>query len=221
MTTHRLFPTLIYRAPLKAGSFARFNQGLLDEAQAMALDDQAGRRWSARHYLGGYTSYGSLAQLHRISSTFAALERAMAPHVRRFANELGYDMRGRAIEMTDCWVNIMPARTVHTLHLHPLSFISGTYYVRTPPGSPALKFEDPRLSMMMAAPPRKMGLPLDMKTFVEFDAEAGKLILFESWLRHEVPPADIEGERVSISVNYAWRDLSADKIAVAGRKRRA
>jgi uncharacterized protein (TIGR02466 family) len=221
MTTHRLFPTLIYRAPLKAGSLARFNQTLLDEAQAMALDDHAGRRWSAKHYLGGYTSYGSLAQLHRLSSTFAALERAMTPHVKRFARELAYDMRGRALEMTDCWVNVMPARTVHSLHLHPLSFISGTYYVQTPPGSPALKFEDPRLSKMMAAPPRLAKAAKAMRSFVEFPAEAGTVILFESWLRHEVPPGDIDGERVSISVNYAWRDLSADKIGVARAKRRA
>lgn len=221
MTTHRLFPTLIYRAPLKAGSLARFNQTLLDEAHALALADRAGRRWSARHYLGGFTSYGSLAQLHRVSSTFAALERAMAPHAKRFATELAYDMRGRSLVMTDCWVNIMPARTVHSLHLHPLSFISGTYYVQTPPGSPVLKFEDPRLSKMMAAPPRTAKAARAMRSFVEFPAEAGTLILFESWLRHEVPPAEIEGERVSISVNYAWRDLSADKIIVAGRKRRA
>lgn len=221
MTTHRLFPTLIYRAPLKAGSLTRFNQTLLDEAHAMALDDHVGRRWSAKHYLGGYTSYGSLAQLHRISSTFAALERAMAPHVRRFVRELAYDMRGRALVMTDCWVNVMPARTVHSLHLHPLSFISGTYYVQTPPGSPALKFEDPRLSKMMAVPPRQAKAAKAMRSFVEFPAEAGTLILFESWLRHEVPPGEIDGERVSISVNYAWRDLSADKIGVAGRKRRA
>lgn len=221
MTTHRLFPTLIYRAPLKAGSLARFNQTLLDEAHALALADRAGRRWSARHYLGGFTSYGSLAQLHRVSSTFAALERAMAPHAKRFATELAYDMRGRSLVMTDCWVNIMPARTVHSLHLHPLSFISGTYYVQTPPGSPVLKFEDPRLSKMMAAPPRTAKAARAMRSFVEFPAEAGTLILFESWLRHEVPPAEIEGERVSISVNYAWRDLSADKIIVVGRKRRA
>jgi hypothetical protein len=41
--------------------------------------------------------------------------------------------------MTDCWVNIMPPSAAHSLHLHPLSFMSGTYYVATPrraaPGS--------------------------------------------------------------------------------------
>ena len=36
--------------------------------------------------------------------------------------------------MTDCWVNVMPAGVVHSLHLHPTSFISGTYYVEVPEG---------------------------------------------------------------------------------------
>jgi uncharacterized protein (TIGR02466 family) len=35
-------------------------------------------------------------------------------------------------------------------------------------------------------------------------ATAGKLVLFESWLRHEVPPNPVAAERVSISFNYGW-----------------
>jgi len=34
------------------------------------------------------------------------------------------------------------------------------------------------------------------------------VILFESWLRHEVPPARFAGERISISFNYAWNAKS-------------
>ena len=56
--------------------------------------------------------------------------------------------------MTDCWVNIMGEGAAHGLHLHPLSTISGTYYVAAPPGCAGLKFEDPRLERFMAAPPR-------------------------------------------------------------------
>ena len=105
--------------------------------------------------------------------------------------------------MTDCWFNVMPAGVSHGLHLHPLSTISGTYYVKTPENSAGIKFEDPRLSKFMAAPPRKRESPKELKNFVSYPAEAGKLVLFESWLRHEVPAADIEEERISISFNYA------------------
>ena len=102
----------------------------------------------------------------------------------------------------------MPARSVHSLHLHPTSFISGTYYVAVPKGAGALKFEDPRLASLMAAPPRRTDAPQRFRSFVSVPARAGDLLLFESWLRHEVPPARFDGERISISFNYAWNARS-------------
>jgi len=196
MAISALFPTLIYRAPLAAAVGARFNRTLTDECQALAASDAAGRKWSHKHYVGGYTSYGSLDRLHLVSSIFAGLARRLDAHVQAFARGLRYDLAGRKLAITDCWVNVMPAGVVHSLHLHPTSFISGTYYVQVPRGAGALKFEDPRLSRMMAAPPRP--------SFVSMPARAGDVILFESWLRHEVPPARYAGERISISFNYAW-----------------
>ena len=91
----------------------------------------------------------------------------------------------------------MPAGTAHTAHLHPTSFISGTCYVAVPRGAGALKFEDPRLSRQMATPPRRADAPERFRSFVSVKAAAGDLVLFESWLRHEVPAARFAGERVS------------------------
>ncbi len=115
--------------------------------------------------------------------------------------------------MTDCWLNVMPAGVVHSLHLHPASFISGTYYVELPKGVAALKVEDPRLSRLMAAPPRRARAPQPFRSFVEVPAKAGELVLFESWLRHEVPPARYTGERISISFNYGWAPSAATKTS--------
>src|SRR5262249_55714810 len=132
---------------------------------------------------------------------FAALEEKLARHLRAFVRALGFELGGRKLVMTDCWVNIMPRRAVHGLHLHPLSTISGTYYVQTPKGCPGIKLEDPRLDRFMAAPPPK---PAAARPWVVMPAEAGHLILFESWLRHEVAPNPGSGERISISFNYGW-----------------
>jgi len=33
---------------------------------------------------------------------------------------------------------------------------------------------------------------------------AGQVVLFESWLRHEVPSHPTAAERVSVSFNYNW-----------------
>jgi uncharacterized protein (TIGR02466 family) len=203
MAIESLFPTLVYRAPLDA-SARRPAQTLIDECQALAASDVAGRRWSARHYLGGYTSYGSLDRLHLVSPVFERLRRRIDPHVARYARALHYDLVGRKVVMTDCWVNVMPAGVVHSLHLRPASFVSGTYYVAVPRGSGALKFEDPRLSRLMATPPRRADAPRSQRSFVSVAARPGDVLLFESWLRHEVPPAHYAGERISISFNYAW-----------------
>jgi uncharacterized protein (TIGR02466 family) len=204
MAIRALFPTLIFRESLTGPDSGRFEQDLADECRSLAASDAAGRRWSARHYLGGYTSYGSLDRLHLVSSLFARLRRRIDPHVRSFVRSLHYDLSGRTLAMSDCWANVMPAATVHSLHLHPTSFVSGTYYVEVPKGAGALKFEDPRLALHMATPPRRADAPQGFRPFVSLPAQAGDLVLFESWLRHEVPPARFSGERISISFNYTW-----------------
>ncbi|MFA5058863.1 MAG: TIGR02466 family protein [Opitutaceae bacterium] len=198
------FPTLIYCAPLKRAGLTGFNDELAEECRRIREHDDAGRRWSAKNYPGGFTSYASMARLHQTSSTFAKLERQIAAHVRRFARRLDLDLRGHNVFMSDCWVNIMPERAAHSLHLHPLSFISGTYYVRTPQGCAGLKFEDPRLDRFMAAPPRRAGARPSNRQHITYAAKAGNVILFESWLRHEVAANPTAGERISVSFNFNW-----------------
>ena len=56
---------------------------------------------------------------------------------------------------------------------------------------------------MMAAPPRKNRAARDNQTFVYLDPKGGTLLLWESWLRHEVPLNRATGDRISISFNYA------------------
>jgi len=204
MPIRSLFPTRVYTARLQPGGSAALNRQLLAECRQLRRDDAAGRRWSAENYPGGYTSYGSVSRMQAVSPSFAALERELDAHVSRFARSLAFELRERELAMTDCWVNIMPRRVAHGLHLHPLSSISGTYYLATPPGSPGLKLEDPRLERMMAAPPRRASARADLRPWVVIPARAGTLVLFESWLRHEVPVNSVAGERVSVSFNYSW-----------------
>ena len=200
MTTHKFFPTLVYSARLQPGRWQTFNDRLLRECRQLRIDDALGRRWSADNYAGGYTSYSSVSRMHRMSPTFAELERKLAHHVKAFVRQSKLDLAGRELAMTDCWVNIMSRHVSHGLHLHPLSTVSGTYYVQTPQGCPGIKLEDPRLDRFMASPPRKRGA----HPWVMLPAEAGSLILFESWLRHEVAANPRARERISISFNYGW-----------------
>ena len=93
------------------------------------------------------------------------------------------------------------SRGQHSGHIHPTAIISGTLYVEVPKGSGAIRFEDPRLPLMMAAPPRERAE--ELRPFVTVEPRPGLLLLWESWLRHEVLAGAGKGERLSISFNFA------------------
>ena len=211
------FPTHVYisglessararsaRAKVQRSSTTAFCRELLEQCYLVRDTDDDGVRWSSESYIGGYTSYGSITDLHKRYPHFAELEAKLSPHVRRFARRLEWDLQGGSLRMTDCWINIMGYRTPHSLHLHPLSVLSGTYYVRVPRLASQIQFEDPRLDRFMAAPPRLANAGFQNQTILKCQAKSGEVALWESWLRHEVPPNAAEEDRVSISFNYDW-----------------
>ena len=204
MSVKSWFPTFVYYTNLYGKKSRKLNESLIDEAYRIKKLDVAGHAWCKKNYPGGYTSYGSIANLHQRSGTVIDLEKDIHKHVLKFAEKLDMDLAGKSVFMTDCWVNIMPHHVIHSWHVHPLSFISGTYYVKTPKGCSSIKFEDPRMPRLMAAPPKKKDAAPHNKQYVEYKAEAGNLVLFESWLPHEVESNPAKEDRISISFNYAW-----------------
>jgi len=191
-----LFATRLYKAHITASA------SLGKTCLAIAAEDVAGQRWSREHGYGGYTSYASLNDLPRRASLFDELEKKIAAHVKIFARELQFDLGGRKLVLDSLWVNVMNKSAIHAPHIHPHSAISGTYYVSVPPRSGAIRFEDPRLSMMMAAPPRKAKARPENRQFVDVQPKNGTLLLWESWLRHGVEANGAKGPRVSVSFNY-------------------
>lgn len=198
-----LFATPLYHAALKDKA-----QIDMEELQAscwsIADDDEAGQAWCEKNGYPGYTSYASLTDLGWRFPIFAALEKCLDQHVATFVAELDYDLGDKPVRLEDLWINILPEGGTHSNHIHPHSVISGTCYVTMPKGASAIKFEDPRLSRMMAAPPRRKDARETLRPFIYVTPEVGDVLLWESWLRHEVPMNQAEEERISVSFNYAW-----------------
>jgi uncharacterized protein (TIGR02466 family) len=194
-----VFATSIYRAQLGV----RRNSDLGKVCRSIATEDLAGQRWARRHGYRGYTSYASLNDLPARAPEFAELTFQLDRHVRQFARVLDYDLDGRRLALNSLWINVMESGGVHAGHIHPHSVISGTYYVALPKGASTVKFEDPRLPLMMAAPMKKATARPANKAFVSVAPRPGMLILWESWLRHEVPQNAARGQRISISFNYS------------------
>jgi uncharacterized protein (TIGR02466 family) len=197
--TRFLFVTQVYEAEIA-------DEALLGElahsVRCLANDDEAGRRWSRECGYKGYTSYASLNDLPKRDPAFADLARALKPHVARFASDCAFKLE-RPLKLDSLWVNLLPVAGSHRAHIHPHSVLSGTLYVDVPKGSGSIAFEDPRLPLMMAAPPREDGAPQELRTIVSIEPRAGMLLLWESWLRHEVLAGSGRGERLSVSFNFA------------------
>jgi uncharacterized protein (TIGR02466 family) len=199
------FATRIYRAKLGGARAARLNDDLKKSSRSIAADDEAGQKWCRENGYNGYTSYASLNDLPWRFPEFADLKDYLDKHVAAFARALDFDLGARQLVLDDIWINILPPGGVHTSHIHPHSAVSGTYYVAIPKGASAIKFEDPRLGLMMAAPPRRKTARADNRSFVYLKPEERTVILWESWLRHEVPINEAKDDRISISFNYGWR----------------
>ena len=199
-----LFATQIYQARPLGQTAKRLQLDLMRACHAIARSDRAGQAWCKAHSYKGYTSYASLNDLPWRDPVIAELVAVLDAHVARFARSLDFDLGHRKLALDSLWINILEPGGMHAGHIHPGSVISGTYYVALPAGAAGLKFEDPRLQQMMAAPPRKSGAGRRNKNFVEIAPKAGTILLWESWLRHEVPVSKAKSARISISFNYSW-----------------
>lgn len=204
-----LFATQIYYEKLQKGSaLIQLVKSLKKEIYQVKSADLIGQKWSQKNYPQGYTSYGSSQdgydRLHFISPYFQDLEKKIRPHLKSFIQALDLDLRPQDLKMTHCWVNVMGKGSFHTSHAHPLSVVSGTFYVDIPPRASALKFEDPRMGLFMNTPPIRQKSKLQNQRYIEIQPANGYLVLFESWLKHEVPLNLSQKERLSISFNYGW-----------------
>ena len=201
--TKLLFSTPIYQA--KLSEVGKVDMLEIEKScWSIAEDDEAGQKWCEENNYPGYTSYASLSDLTWRSPIFEDLKKLLDLHVEQFARELDFNLEGRVLKIEDIWINILAEGGNHSAHLHPNSVISGTIYISMPPKTSAIKFEDPRLPMMMAAPSRLVNAKEYLKPFIYVNPLVGEILLWESWLRHEVPTNMSSEERISISFNYSW-----------------
>lgn len=205
MPTHQLFPTLIAHENLGPQS-KKLLSILKKECLAFAQIDESGQAWCKQNHYYGYTSYHSIPQVHLHSPTFAELEKILRKKVSGYARKLGVK---DALEIDTLWINVMDPQAIHTSHIHPLSVVSGTVYVEMPAQASPIRFEDPRFGLMMAQPLKTMPRGSSKKHsrhsspyHFEVFPQSNELVLFESFLRHEVPVNKSKGQRITISFNY-------------------
>lgn len=127
----------------------------------------------------------------------------------------GYDLPTlqRLQIYNDCWFHITRRGGFFGLHNHPNASWSGVYCVdpgRNDPeakDSALLSFVHPMITsaMHMDAGNARMPLPYGYHV-ASVRLEPGQLVLFPSWVLHDVKPFEGEGERITIAFN-CWFTL--------------
>jgi len=104
------------------------------------------------------------------------------------------------------WANINRTGHANLPHSHPGSFWSGVYYVddggidADPSLGGALEFMDPRgAGPLMYAPHLGFAMPGGLSV----QPKSGRLVMFPSWLMHQVQPYRGTAERISIAFNLS------------------
>ncbi len=112
--------------------------------------------------------------------------------------------RGR-LEMTDCWVNIMPRHTVHSAAPAPAGGDQRDLLRQDAARLLARSASRiPRLDKFMGAPPKQADCRPENRQQVSYDVAAGSADPVRELAAPRGRPESDRGERVSIIFNYNW-----------------
>jgi len=154
-------------------------------------------------YENGYTTYFSnvkypdIGEVHKFQSD-------IIEYCTELAKIQGVDLETNKLEFGDMWLNSMGKDCAHESHVHGNSIYSGTFYVNNPEGSSKIRFHSPvRQYYDFCLPPILKSESGNRITcaFTEHQPFPGKLLLWNSWVRHEVMLNQSEKPRLSISFN--------------------
>lgn len=96
------------------------------------------------------------------------------------------------------WVNLHDRGGFNFLHVHEGCLLSGSFYLKVPPGSGRFVFRDPRPGVVHGY--AKGAVPNGYSD-IQLTPEAGLLVLFPCWMEHYVEPHDSDEPRIAIAFN--------------------
>lgn len=104
------------------------------------------------------------------------------------------------------WANVNRRGNLNMMHAHPGAYWSAVYYVRANPEEGGMiQFMDPRGWLPTMNNPEVHVSHEGCGTAggcESFDAKTGRLVIFPSYLAHQVTPLEGDGPRISIAFNF-------------------
>jgi uncharacterized protein (TIGR02466 family) len=119
------------------------------------------------------------------------------------AHEMSIDLSRMDIEVDHAWASINKKNDFNEFHNHPNCDLSGTFYLRSTPMSGHIRFRDPREPVLLRVPLMEhSSVLIENVTFAPIE---GTMLIFPSWLMHQVDPNPVDFDRISLSFNISFK----------------
>ena len=121
---------------------------------------------------------------------------------KAYCETVGVDTTKYNTSLDNMWINLNPKNGYNIQHTHPHTFVSGVFYVKTPPKCGRIYFKHPCSYLEYDwRDEHWLKNTHDNRPIQFMDTEAGYLYLFPSWLEHGVEPNRGDEDRISLSFN--------------------
>ncbi len=118
---------------------------------------------------------------------------------RKLIDLQGYINSSYPLMLDNIWININERGDYNNIHVHPVSAFSGTIYIQTDDRTGKIRFFN---DFYM---PKHYPVKLDNSDLfyqnVTYTPKNGMIIIFPSWIPHEVTSSDSDIPRISMSFN--------------------
>ena len=104
--------------------------------------------------------------------------------------------------MNSFWININRFKDYNQYHTHPGSLFSGVYYIKSLSNSGNIEFKHPASKSIESYWNEKISNINPSNSCVwEIEPVENRLLIFPSWLEHQVLPNVTQKDRISLSFN--------------------
>ena len=190
---YKLFPTPVFH--FRVENYQKLNTELENYILNLRKKDEKGQKKSNA---GGWHSHNFDLNNDNTAKKFAKIFEEFYKKV--IINEMGWKYDSNKVKMEAMWSIINKKGSFNIQHNHANAYLSSAYYVRYPEKSGSIKFFDPREQKNIRYPKIKNYTDISA-VITEITPKEGDLLIFPSYLYHEVGVNLSDEERVVVSFN--------------------
>ena len=194
-TIHKLFSSPVFQ--FQVDNYESINKSLTEYIYKLKKEDDKGIK---RSNVNGWHSKNFKIEKDNVPYNFIKTIHGYVKEV--IVDGFGWRYIPEKVGISEIWSIINKKGTFNTSHNHPGSYLSAAYYVKAPDECGDIHFFDPNEIKKFNSPPIENRTELSASGF-SIRAQEGSLLIFPSYLYHDVGKNLSNEDRIVISFNVS------------------